>query len=115
VPVEVVEEIPTSRTPEGIPEPEFLDQPGAAWRSRMEDKRWQVNSGHRDYRALLDRPQLKLRYLAMLFAKEVVLRSHQDPRLEEPLEQLIEVAAFADRNLPGRGRRAPGPGEAEIP
>ena len=106
VPVEVVDEIASHRSPEGIPEPEFVDQPGAPWRSRMEGNRWQVNSGHRDYRSIADRPQVKLRYLAMLFAKEVVLRSHQDPRLDEPLEQLIEVTAFADRNIATRGRRA---------
>jgi hypothetical protein len=46
-----------------------------------------------------------LRYLAMLFAKEVVLRSTLDPRLERPLEQLVEIAAYADRNLAARGRR----------
>ena len=79
--------------------------PGAAWRSRMEDGRWQVNAGHRDYRANADRPALKLRYMAMLFAKEVVLRSGQDPRLEKPLEQLVEVAGYADRRLSERGRR----------
>ena len=55
-----------------------------------------------------DRPQLKLRYLAMLFAKEVVLRSHQDPRFIEPLEQMVEVAAFAGRNLANRGQRGRG-------
>jgi hypothetical protein len=108
VPVEVVDEIASRRSPEGIPEPEFVDQPGAAWRSRMEDERWQVNSGHRDFVAIVDRPQLKLRYLAMLFAKEVVLRSHNDPRFVEPLEQLIEVAAFADRNLANRNRKLRG-------
>lgn len=44
----------------------------------------------------------------MLFAKQVLLRSRQDRRLEEPLEQMIEVAAYADRQLterPPRGRR----------
>jgi hypothetical protein len=41
----------------------------------------------------------------MLFAKEVVLRSSQDPRLEKPLEQVVEVAAFADQNLAGRRGR----------
>ena len=53
---------------------------------------------------------LKLRYLAMLFSKEVVLRSAQDPRLEAPLEQMVEVAAYADRNLSkkSRGRRGRG-------
>ena len=65
----------------------------------MVDGKWHVNSGHRDFQDVIDRPSLKLRYLAMLFAKEVVLRSHQDPRLEAPLEQLVEVAGYADRNL----------------
>lgn len=78
--------------------------PAAAWRSRLVDGRWQVNSGHREFRAIADRPTLKLRYLALLFAKEVVLRSSQDPRLEAPLEQLVEVAAYADRRLVGRPR-----------
>ncbi len=95
---------------EGIPEPELVDQPGAAWRSRLVDGRWQVNTGHRDYRLLQARPALKLRYLALLFAKEVVLRSSQDPRMEEPLEQVVEVAAYADRNIGPRAasRRRPG-------
>lgn len=107
--VEVVEELAGGPSDEGIPEPELIDHPGASWRSRLLEGRWQVNSGHRDYQAIADRPGLKLRYLALLFAKEVVLRSSQDPRLEEPLEQLAEVAAYADRRLsdrrPGRRRR----------
>ena len=105
VDVEVLEEIPSGRGKEGIPEPELVDEPGTGWRSRMRDGRWQVNSGHREYRAIADRPALKLRYLAMLFAKEIVLRSHQDPRLDKPLEQLVEVAAYADRNLSRRKRK----------
>lgn len=103
--VAVVEELPPSASDEGIPEPELIDHPAATWRSRIVDGRWQVNSGHREYRAIADRPKLKLRYLALLFAKEVVLRSSQDPRLEAPLEQLVEVAAYADRQLAGRPRR----------
>jgi len=105
VDVEVLEEIPSGRGKEGIPEPELVDEPGTGWRSRMQDGRWQVNSGHREYRTIADRPALKLRYLAMLFAKEIVLRSHQDPRLDKPLEQLVEVAAYADRNLSRRKRK----------
>ncbi len=89
---------------EGIPQPELVDAPGAGWRSRVVEGRWQVNAGHREYRAVVDRPVLKLRYLALLFGKEVVLRSAQDPRLEAPLEQLVEVVAYADRNL-AKGRK----------
>jgi hypothetical protein len=113
-PVEVLEELPASGrgSDEGIPEPELVDEPGARWRSRMVGAVWQVNSGHPEFRAIADRPGLKLRYLALLFAKEIVLRSTQDPRLEAPLEQLVEVAAYADRKLgerrPGRRRRESG-------
>jgi hypothetical protein len=35
----------------------------------------------------------------------VVLRSWQDPRLETPLEQMVEVAAYADRKLAQRRTR----------
>lgn len=112
VPVEVVEILPSSAN-EGIPEPELVDAPGASWRSRLHEGRWQVNSGHPDYRASSSRPATKLRYLALLFAKEVVLRSSQDPRLEDPLEQLVEVAAYADRRIserpPGGRPRRPKP------
>jgi hypothetical protein len=109
-PVKVVEILPTD-TNEGIPEPELVDAPGAPWRSRLHDGHWQVNSGHPDYRSAAIRPATKLRYLALLFAKEIVLRSSRDPRLEEPLEQLVEVAAFADRKISerppgGRPRKA---------
>ena len=103
--IDVLREIPAGRGNEGIPEPELVHLSGAAWRSRMENRRWQVNAGHRDYRAVTDRPALKLRYMAMLFAKEIVLRSHQDPRLEKPLEQLVEIGGYADRRLSKRGRR----------
>jgi hypothetical protein len=113
VPVEVLENLGSRASDEGIPEPELVDQPGATWRSRLEEGRWQVNTAHRDYRALENRGPLKLRYLAMLFAKEVVLRSSQDPRMEKPLEQLVEVVSFADRNFAARRggrppRRSPG-------
>jgi hypothetical protein len=111
-PVAVVELLPSS-TGEGIPEPELVDAPGASWRSRLHQGRWQVNSGHPDYRASSARPAMKLRYLALLFAKEIVLRSSQDPRLEDPLEQVVEVAAYADRRLserpPRRRPRRPEP------
>ncbi len=107
VPVEVLHNLGSARANEGIPKPELINASGLTWRSRMHEGQWQVNTAHPDYRAIEDRPAPKLRYLAMLFAKEVVLRSHQDPRLAEPLEQLIEVASFADCNLSAKktGRR----------
>jgi hypothetical protein len=114
--VEVVEQLAPDRD-EGVPEPELLDLPGAPWRSRMVDGRWQVNSGHPEYRAVAERAPLKLRYLALLFAKEVVLRSGGDPRFDAPLEQLVEVAAYADRRLAASrgGRRKGSPPRDGVP
>ena len=106
--VMVLDEIRPARSGEGIPDADFVNGPGGSWRSRFVDARWQVNASHRDYRAIAGRPALKLRYLAMLFAKEIVLRSSQDPRLDKPLEQLVEVTAYADRNVNERkSRRGP--------
>lgn len=102
--VVVRDEPAAGRSREGIPEPELVDFPGAPWRSRLLDGRWQVNSAHAEFRAIASSPALKVRYLALLFAKEVVLRSTHDRRLEGPLEQLVEIAAYADRNLAGRRR-----------
>ena len=97
---------------EGIPNPELVDHPGASWRSRVQDDRWQVNTGHADWRKVKDRPALKLRYVATLLAKELVLRNSQDPRLEAPLEQFIEVVAYADHRLTlGRQTKAQASGE----
>src|SRR5206468_507238 len=50
--VEVVEETTLVRAGEGIPSPDFIHELGAPWRSRMLNERWQVNSGHRDYRLI---------------------------------------------------------------
>ncbi|HVS03706.1 MAG TPA: ATP-binding protein [Thermoanaerobaculia bacterium] len=112
-PIEVASEPGRGRSDEGIPEPELVDHPGAAWRSRIVEQRWQVNTAHPDYRAIKAQPALKTRYLALLFAKEVVLRSTQDPRLDKPLEQLAEIAAYADRNLAKGGRRKRKSGSSE--
>jgi hypothetical protein len=103
--VEVFDEPMLHPSRDGIPEPMLIDDPGAAWRSRLIEGRWEVNSGHAEFRDIGDRPAVKLRYLSLLFAKEVVLRSALDPRLEGPLEQLVEIASYADRHVL-RGRRA---------
>ncbi|MBZ0113151.1 MAG: ATP-binding protein [Thermoanaerobaculia bacterium] len=103
--IEVFDEPMHHPSRDGIPEPTLIDDPGATWRSRLVDGRWEVNSGHTEFRDIDDRPAVKLRYLSLLFAKEVVLRSALDPRLEGPLEQLVEIASYADRHML-RGRRA---------
>ena len=98
-PVTVVDHLGPSRSGEGIPAPTLVEDSGATWRSRWSGDRWEVNTAHRDYRASSEKPVHKLRYLAALFAKEIVLRSNGDPRLEKPLEQLVEVFSYADLRL----------------
>jgi hypothetical protein len=98
-PILVIDQLGPARSGEGIPAPTLVEDPGAPWRSRWLDERWEVNAAHRDYRACAEKPTHKLRYLAALFAKEIVLRSSGDPRLEQPLEQLVEVFSYADLRL----------------
>ena len=103
--INVVDQLGPSRSGEGIPAPTLIEDPGAPWRSRWHDDRWEVNAAHRDFRAVADKPAHKLRYLAALFAKEIVLRSSNDPRLDKPLEQLVEVFSYADLRLVRGGRK----------
>lgn len=84
----------------GIPEPIFVDDPASPWRSRVRSERvWEVNSGHPDYRAAAETPRRKLRYLAALLAKEVVLHSFPSPQLGPTLERMVEVLTITERRL----------------
>lgn len=82
----------------GIPRPELIDAPGAAWRSRMSGSAWQVNAAHEDYVALGD-GRSRLRYLVALLGKEIVARTYAHPGAGELLEHLVAVLAHAERNL----------------
>jgi hypothetical protein len=98
--VEVVDVLPSvdgSRA--GIPEPVLVDEPSSPWRSRMSADRWEVNGGHPDFRVASQSPRRKLRYLATLLAKEIVLHSFPAPQLGPALERLVGVLAIADRRL----------------
>jgi len=95
--VDVVEAGDSRRA--GIPEPVFVDEPAAGWRSRINGQRWEVNSGHPDFRAACETPRRKLRYLTALLAKEVVLHSFPAPMLAPALERLVEILTITKRRL----------------
>jgi hypothetical protein len=98
--IEIVDEIAGGAGARaGIPEPTLVDEPQAPWRSRMSAARWQVNSGHPDFRTALETPRRRLRYLASLLAKEIVLHSFPAPQLDAPLERLVGVLAIAERRF----------------
>lgn len=83
----------------GIPEPAFLSDPRVDWRSRIADGRWEVNAAHRDFLSVESSPRRKLRYLAALLAKEIVLHSYPVPQGGGLLERLVAVLTVTERRL----------------
>jgi hypothetical protein len=97
--VEVVEEIAGGTPRAGIPEPEFVSDQRGEWRSRVGEGGWEVNAAHRDYLSVEGNPRRKLRYLAALLAKEIVLHSYPVPQGGMLLERLVSVLTVAERRL----------------
>lgn len=97
--VEVVEELREPAPSAGIPEPDFVNEPTANWRSRFRDGQWEVNAGHRDYLIASESSRRKLRYLTALLAKEIVLHSFPHPQHAPVLERMVEVLTITERRL----------------
>jgi hypothetical protein len=85
----------------GVPRPDLVDEPSAAWRSRFDGDTWQVNAAHPDYAAVQGDARARLRYLVALFGKEIVARTFAQPGAGDMLEQLVAILAHAERNLRG--------------
>lgn len=97
VPVRVVSEL-HRRGDAGIPQPEEVNEPLQPWRSRLVEERWQINTGHPDYRALSHEARPRLRYLAMLLSKEIVSRNFPQPGVGATLEELVGLLAALERS-----------------
>jgi hypothetical protein len=97
--VDVVEEIAGNGRRAGIPEPAFLAEPRGEWRSRVVGGRWEVNAAHRDYLSVEGNARRKLRYLAALLAKEIVLHSYPVPQGGMVLERMVAVLTVAERRM----------------
>jgi hypothetical protein len=85
----------------GVPEPHLVSDAEGAWRSRMAGERWEVNDAHEDYRALRAEGKSRLRYLLLLLAKEIVLRTTGRVETADVMDSMVEVLAHAERNLRG--------------
>jgi hypothetical protein len=97
--VEVVDEVGAVGPRAGIPQPTFVADRHAEWRSRVAGGRWEVNSAHRDFLSVENAPRRKLRYLAALLAKEIVVHSFPLPQGGALLERVVSVLTLAERRL----------------
>jgi hypothetical protein len=89
----------TSR--QGLPGYTFQHAPGELWRSRYDTGQnvIVINNGHRDFVYAARARALKLRYIARLFAKELVLKNFPGYAPEQLLERLIELGLYTEENL----------------
>ena len=86
----------------GFPPPEPVYAPMEPWKSRYSSDRGvlEINSGHRDYERAAEaglRPRLK--YVAKLYAKELVLMNFQGTRDDLLLDRMIEVTTAIEPRL----------------
>ena len=74
---------------------------GELWRSRYDEPQnvIVINNGHRDFIYASKSKALKLRYIARLFAKEIVLKNFQGSNSEKLLERMIELSLYTEENL----------------
>ncbi|MBI5364529.1 MAG: ATP-binding protein [Planctomycetes bacterium] len=106
VEVQVLAELAAQERASGIPEPTAVHASGERWRSRIKDGRWEYNAGHKDFVAVEATEARRVRYLAHLFAKEIVLRNFGQPEHAEVLERLVQVLTHMEDGRGGAGRRA---------
>lgn len=88
-------------TRQGLPGYTFEHVPGQTWRSRYDAEKnlIAVNNGHRDFIFASRNRMLKLRYIARLFAKEMVLRNFPGLPAPQILERLIELSLHTEEHL----------------
>jgi hypothetical protein len=75
--------------------------PGRLWRSRFDEERnlIVVNSGHRDFVYSARSQAMKLRYIARLYAKELVQKNFPGAPSGEVLERMVELTLYMEPHL----------------
>lgn len=97
--------LPESRAPSelkhGLPGYTFQRAPGELWRSRYDTDQnvIVINNAHRDFVYASRSKSLKLRYIARLFAKEMVCKNFPGQTPEQLLERMIELSLYTEENL----------------
>ena len=90
-----------SATRQGLPGYTFQRAPGELWRSRYDAEQNVVviNNGHRDFVFAARNRALKLRYIARLYAKELVYKNFPGYAPEQLLERMIELSLYTEEHL----------------
>jgi len=93
-----------SRTPavnQGLPGYTFKKASGELWRSYYNEEQnvIVINNGHRDFVFASKNKTLKIRYIARLFAKELVCKNFKGIPSDELLERMIELTLYMEENL----------------
>jgi hypothetical protein len=85
----------------GLPGYTYQKAPGELWRSRYDPERSiiVINNAHADFVYASRQPMTKLRYIARLFAKELVLANFPEADKEEVLERMVELTLYTEENL----------------
>jgi len=93
-----------SKTPavtHGLPGYTFKKASGELWRSQYHEEQnvIVINNGHRDFVFASKNKTLKIRYIARLFAKELVCKNFKGTPPDELLERMIELTLYMEENL----------------
>jgi hypothetical protein len=94
--------IATARTQVRFPPPDFVHAPLESWRSKYSADLGvvKINSGHRDYeRAKSGGVRQQMRYLAKLYAKELVLLNVASMAPAQLLESMVELTTVLESKL----------------
>jgi hypothetical protein len=85
----------------GLPGYTYRKAPGELWRSRYdaENSIIVINNAHADFIYASRQSMTKIRYIARLFAKELVLANFPEATKEELLERMVELTLYTEENL----------------
>ncbi len=93
--------VPSTSHQAGLPNYTFRKAPGELWRSQYdaEQNLIVINNGHRDFIYASRTKALQLRYIARLFAKELVYKNFPGYSADKLLERMIELSLYTEENL----------------
>lgn len=85
----------------GLPGYTYQNAPGELWRSKYDSERniIVINNGHQDFIYASKLRARQLRYIAKLFAKEMILFNFPGIKPEESLERMSELLLYIEENL----------------